>query len=140
MASNGSCDLALARPTIVLAATTSPVIEPRSASAEGTLDIEQTIDDGDRRVVVQWTVGSTFDGAPWQGIEPTSSNVTVRGVDVISLDPNGKIDQNTVYYDGTGFARQIGMLPREGSTSDRALLAAFNLTTKAKERLRNRRR
>ena len=90
--------------------------------------------------MVQWTVGSTFDGAPWQGIEPTSSKVPVRGVDVISLDPAGKIDQNTVYYDGTGFARQIGMLPREGSTSDRALLAAFNLTTKAKERVRNRRR
>jgi hypothetical protein len=81
----------------------------------------------------------TFDGAPWQGIEPTGSRVTVRGVDVISLDPDGKVDQNTVYYDGAGFARQIGMLPREGSTADRAVLAAFNLSTKAKERLRSRR-
>jgi len=28
----------------------------------------------------------TFDGAPWRGIEPTGRKVTVRGVDVISLD------------------------------------------------------
>jgi hypothetical protein len=49
------------------------------------------------------------------------------------------VAQNTVYYDGLAFARQIGMLPREGSTADRAVLAAFNATTKAKTRLRNRR-
>jgi steroid delta-isomerase-like uncharacterized protein len=110
-----------------------------AAFPDWTLEIEQTIDDGDRRVVVQWTAGATFDGAPWQGIEPTGSKVTVRGVDVISLDSDGTVDQNTVYYDGAGFARQIGMLPREGSMPDRAVLAAFNLTTKAKERVRNRR-
>ena len=110
-----------------------------AAFPDWTLEIEQTIDDGDRRVVVQWTARATFDGAPWQGIEPTGSKVTVRGVDVISLDPDGKVDQNTVYYDGAGFARQIGMLPRVGSTADRAVLAGFNATTKLKTRLRNRR-
>jgi hypothetical protein len=35
------------------------------------LTIEQTVDDGDRRVVVQWTASATFDGGPWQGIERT---------------------------------------------------------------------
>lgn len=110
-----------------------------AAFPDWTLEIEQTIDDGDRRVVVQWTARATFDGAPWQGIQPTGSKVTARGVDVISLDSDGKVDQNTVYYDGTGFARQIGMLPREGSMPDRAVLAVFNLTTKAKQRLRKRR-
>jgi steroid delta-isomerase-like uncharacterized protein len=110
-----------------------------AAFPDWTLDIEQTVDDGDRRVVVQWTARATFNGAPWQGIEPTGSEVTTRGVDVISLDHDGKVVQNTVYYDGAGFARQIGMLPREGSTADRAVLGAFNATTKAKTRLRNRR-
>lgn len=110
-----------------------------AAFPDWTLEIEQTVDDGDRRVVVQWTASATFDGAPWQGIEPTGSKVTVRGVDVISLDRDGRVAQNTVYYDGLAFARQIGMLPREGSSADRAVLAAFNATTKAKTRLRNRR-
>lgn len=110
-----------------------------AAFPDWTLEIEQTVDDGDRRVVVQWTASATFDGAPWQGVEPTGSKVTVRGVDVISLDRDGRVAQNTVYYDGLAFARQIGMLPREGSSADRAVLAAFNATTKAKTRLRNRR-
>jgi steroid delta-isomerase-like uncharacterized protein len=110
-----------------------------AAFPDWTLDIEQTVDDGDSRVVVQWTAHGTFNGARWQGIEATGSKVTVRGVDVISIDRDGKVDQNTVYYDGAAFARQIGMLPLEGSTADRAVLAAFNLATKAKERLRNHR-
>jgi steroid delta-isomerase-like uncharacterized protein len=103
------------------------------------LTIEQTVDDGDSRVVVQWTAAATFDGGPWQGIAPTGSKVTVRGVDVMSLDRAGKVERNTVYYDGAGFARQIGMLPREGSTADRAVLAAFNAATKVKARVRNQR-
>ncbi len=103
------------------------------------LEIEQTVDDGERRVVVQWAASATFDGAPWQGIEPTGSKVSIRGVDVISLDSDGKIAYNTVYYDAAGFARQIGMLPREGSASDRAVTVAFNALTKTKTRLRERR-
>jgi hypothetical protein len=55
---------------------------------------------------------------------------------VISFDSAGKIAQNTVYCDAAAFARQIGMLPREGSAADRAVLAAFNAITKAKTRLR----
>jgi predicted ester cyclase len=53
-----------------------------AAFPDGQLEIEQTVDDGDKRVVVQWTASATFDGAAWQGIEPTGSKVSVRGVDV----------------------------------------------------------
>jgi hypothetical protein len=60
----------------------------------------------------------------------------VRGVDAIQLDPEGRIVENTVYYDGLTFARQIGMLPRQGSAADRAMLAAFNAATKARVWLR----
>jgi hypothetical protein len=92
---------------------------------------------------VLWSSGRPWarsTAPPWQGIEPTGSRVTVRGVDVISIDRDGKVDQNTVYYDPAAIARQIGMLPREGSTAERAVLAAFNATTKAKTRLRDGRR
>jgi hypothetical protein len=40
---------------------------------------------------------------------------------VISLGRDGKVDQNTVYYDGAAFARQIGMLPRQGRPTARSL-------------------
>lgn len=110
-----------------------------AAFPDWTLEIEQTVDDGDSRAVVQWTAHATFDGPPWHGIEPTGHKLTVRGVDVISLDGDGRVAQNTVYYDGSAFARQIGMLPHEGSAADRAVLAAFNATTKTKTRLRKHR-
>ena len=38
-----------------------------AAFPDWTLDVEQTIDDGDRWVVVQWTARATFDGAPLAG-------------------------------------------------------------------------
>ena len=43
----------------------------------------------------------------------------------------GKLKHNTIYYDGLAFARQIGMLPREGSLFDKAMTTAFNACTDA---------
>jgi steroid delta-isomerase-like uncharacterized protein len=100
------------------------------------LEIENTVDDGDRQVVVQWHATGTLTGAPFLGIEPNGRSVDIRGVDVIRFDADGKIETNTVYYDGAEFARQVGMLPRRDSAADRAVLAAFNGATKLKRRLR----
>jgi steroid delta-isomerase-like uncharacterized protein len=113
--------------------------ETFAAFTDWEMNIEQTTDDGESRVVVQWTAQGTFDGAPWQGLEPTGKKLSIRGVDVMELDRNGKTKKNTVYYDAAAFARQIGMLPREGSMVDRVSLAVFNAATRAKARLSGRR-
>jgi steroid delta-isomerase-like uncharacterized protein len=102
------------------------------------LEIENTVDDGDRQVVLQWHATGTLTGPPFLGIEPNGRRVELRGVDVIRLDADGKIDTNTVYYDGAEFARQIGMLPKRDSAVDRAMLAAFNGATRLKRRLTQR--
>jgi steroid delta-isomerase-like uncharacterized protein len=100
------------------------------------LEIENTVDDGDRQVVVQWHATGTFNGdSPFMGVEPNGRRVEIRGVDVIRVDENDKVVTNTVYYDGAEFARQIGMLPARDSAADRAMLAAFNGATKLKRRL-----
>jgi hypothetical protein len=52
------------------------------------------------------------------------------------MDEHGLVAENTIYYDGAGFARQIGMLPARGSTSDRAMTIAFNTLTRLRQRLR----
>ena len=52
------------------------------------------------------------------------------------FDADGRVIDNVVYYDGATFAREIGMLPRRDSAADRAMLHAFNATTKAKRRFR----
>lgn len=100
------------------------------------VEIENCFDDGDRQAIVQWRGGGTFDGAPLFGIEPTGRHVDLRAVDVFRFDSDWKVETNTVYYDGAEFARQVGMLPPRDSAMDRAVLAAFNATTKLKKRLR----
>jgi steroid delta-isomerase-like uncharacterized protein len=101
-------------------------------------DLEMTVDRivaDDETAVVQWQVRGTFSGGRFQGIAPTGKPLHIRGVDVMEIR-DGLIQHNTIYYDGATFARQIGMLPAQGSATDRAMLAAFN----ASSRMRRRRR
>ena len=100
------------------------------------VDVENAFDDGERQCVVQWHGTGTLSDAPFLGIEPTGRRVEIRGVDVIRFDADGKVAENTVYYDGAAFARQVGMLPRLDSRLDRLMLKAFNATTRVKRRLR----
>src|SRR3954451_24885271 len=100
------------------------------------LTVENTVDDGERQVVVQWHATGTFTGAPFLGTEATGRPIDIRGCDVIRVDENDKVVTNTVYYDGAEFARQVGMLPPRDSAADRAMLGAFNGLTKLKKRLR----
>ena len=99
------------------------------------LEIENTVDDGDRQIVVQWHATGTFTGAPYLGVEPNGRSIDLRGCDVILVDENDKVVTNTVYYDAAEYARQIGMLPPVDSAADRAMLAAFNGATKLRKRL-----
>ena len=103
------------------------------------LEVENTVDDGDRQVVVQWHATGTFNGSSAVlGVEPNGRRLDIRGCDVIRVDENDKVATNTVYYDGAEFARQIGMLPPRDSAADRAMMGAFNGTTKLRKRLRSR--
>jgi len=100
-------------------------------------DFEMTVDRivaDETSAVVQWHATGTFTGGPFQGILPTR-RIELRGVDVMQI-ADGLIQHNTIYYDGANLARQIGMLPSQGSRADRALVSAFN----AKSRLSLRRR
>ncbi len=98
------------------------------------LEVERIVAQ-DNVSVVQWRATGTFDGAPFQGIEPTGRRVDLRGVDVIEWAEDGTIDHNTIYYDGAEFARQIGMLPPRDSTGERAITALFNGATKLRKRV-----
>jgi steroid delta-isomerase-like uncharacterized protein len=79
---------------------------------------------------VEWRMRGTFDGGPFQGIEPTGRTLDLRGCDVIEVDEQGKLTRNVAHYDGAAFARQIGMLPSEDSGADRAMRAGFNTVTR----------
>ena len=91
----------------------------------------------DETVFVKWHLSGTFSGARWMGIEPTGSRIELDGMDCFTVR-DGLVVHNHVIYDSTSFARQVGMLPAEGSPADRAMTATFNARTKLRERLRRR--
>ena len=93
---------------------------------------------GEQSCAVEWRLEGTLNGAPFLGIEPTGKHVEVRGLDLFELE-NGDLVSNTAYFDGMGFARQIGLLPPDGSGADRAMRSAFNAVTKLRRALAERR-
>lgn len=92
----------------------------------------------DRHATLRWRAAGTFSGEPYMGILPNGRRIELRGVDVLEVE-DGKIVRSTVYYDGAAFARQIGMLPEQESGAEKAMIAAFNATTKVRKAIEKRR-
>jgi steroid delta-isomerase-like uncharacterized protein len=93
---------------------------------------------GEQSCAVEWRLEGTLSGAPLMGIEPTGAHVEIRGFDLIELEDD-QIVSNTVYFDGMSIARQIGILPADGSGADRAMKSAFNAVTKLRRAVAERR-
>ena len=85
-------------------------------------------------VFVRWHLTGTHSGSI-QGIEPTGKPVAIDGMDHFVIR-DGKIVSNFVVFDQMQYARQLGMMPPEGSSGDRAVKAAFNAKTKLSERFK----
>lgn len=89
----------------------------------------------DEHVLVQWHLTGTHTGADFQGIEATGRPLAIDGFDHIVLR-DGKIVSNFIVYDQMQFARQVGLMPQDGSGADRALKLAFNAKTTLEKRIR----
>ena len=98
------------------------------------IEAERIVGD-DETVFVKWRMNGTFSGGPWMGFEPTGSRVELHGMDCFTIR-DGLVVHNHVIYDGVSFARQIGLMPSEGSPADRAMTAAFNARVRLRERFR----
>lgn len=87
-------------------------------------------------VFVHWHLTGTHTG-PLLGIEPTGKTLAVDGMDHFVVRDR-KVVSNFVVFDQMQYARQIGMMPPDGSSADKAVKSAFNLKTKLAQRLRER--
>lgn len=90
-------------------------------------------------VFVHWHMTGTHSGAPFEGVQPTGRALAIDGMDHFVVR-NGTIATNFVVFDQMQFARQLGLLPADGSRADRATKAAFNAKTRLLARVRSRRR
>ena len=88
-------------------------------------------------VFVHWHLTGTHTGAPFDGIEATGKAIALDGIDHFVVRDAGVVS-NFVVFDQMQFARQIGMLPPDGTRADKAVKAAFNAKSRLLSRLRRR--
>ena len=97
-------------------------------------DFDMTIDRvlaHENNVLVQWRASGDFTGGPLMGIEPTGKRVELRGLDWLEVEGD-RVVRNTAFADGAALARDMGMLPPQGSAAEKAMFGAFNAFTKAR--------
>src|SRR3954471_4489243 len=97
------------------------------------MEIVSLVEQGDD-VFVQWHLTGTHQG-PLLGIEPTGKRLAIDGIDHFVFR-DGKVVSNFIVTDQLAYARQIGMMPPDGSAADRGMKAAFNARTRLARRLK----
>lgn len=89
---------------------------------------------GDGLAAVELRASGTFQGGPFAGYEPTGKGGELHAAEIITVT-DGKISRARVYYDQMEFAREVGVLPEEGSPAERAMAGMINAVTKVRKRL-----
>jgi predicted ester cyclase len=84
----------------------------------------------------RWHITGTFLGpGRFQGLAPTGDAIELEGCDMVRVE-DGLIVENNAYTNGAQLAQQLGLLPKQGTTADRAVTGAFNAKTAAVGALR----
>jgi hydroxyacylglutathione hydrolase len=84
----------------------------------------------DERCAVQYRISGTFAGpGTLSGVQPTGDRFVVEGVDVLSIR-DGLIQANEAFPDSIAIPRQLGLMPRQGSSAEQRLTGAFNAKTR----------
>jgi glyoxylase-like metal-dependent hydrolase (beta-lactamase superfamily II)/predicted ester cyclase len=89
----------------------------------------------DERCGVQWRLTGTFAGpGEFGGIAATGMPIELEGFDLLTVR-NGLIQSNDAFTDSMTFARQIGLMPAQGSGAEARMAQAFNAKTRLSSRL-----
>jgi hydroxyacylglutathione hydrolase len=84
-----------------------------------------------QRTAVRWTAHGTFAGpGSFQGFVANHARIAIEGCDVVTVE-DGLIVHNDAYIDSGDIARQLGVLPPAGSTSEARLTKLANARTRA---------
>ncbi len=100
------------------------------------IEVKGIADDGVENVFVRWQLTGTHQGA-LMGIAPTGKQLAIDGIDHFVIRDE-KVVSNFVVSDQLQYARQIGMMPEDGSGADRALKGLFSARTNLARKLRGR--
>ncbi len=83
------------------------------------------------RAAVRWRATGTFAGPGLvQGMQPNHARIAIEGCDVLTIE-DGSIVHNEAYIDSGDVARQLGLLPVNGSPAQLRLARLVNVRTRA---------
>jgi len=98
------------------------------------MQVVSTTAEGER-CGVQWRLTGTFAGpGHFGGVAPTGNPIELEGFDLITVR-DGLIHGNDAFTDSMTFARQVGMMPPQGSSAEQRLTGAFNVKTRLTQSL-----
>jgi hydroxyacylglutathione hydrolase len=93
------------------------------------MEVVSTTSEGDR-CGVHWRLRGTFAGpGSFGGVAPTGKSLDIEGFDLVSVR-DGLIEHNDAFTDSMTFARQVGMMPAQGSATEQRMTGAFNAKTR----------
>jgi glyoxylase-like metal-dependent hydrolase (beta-lactamase superfamily II)/predicted ester cyclase len=94
---------------------------------------DMVVDKG--RAAVRWRATGTFCGeTPFKGLDPNGARLELEGCDVLQIDDD-LIVANDAFSDSMAFARQIGMMPAEGSPAEARAFKMFNRASRVGTKL-----
>ena len=87
------------------------------------------------RAAVRWRATGTFCGeTPFKGLQPNGARLDLEGTDVLQI-ADDLIVANDAFSDSMAFARQIGMMPPEGSSAEQRAFGMFNRASRVGTKL-----
>jgi glyoxylase-like metal-dependent hydrolase (beta-lactamase superfamily II)/predicted ester cyclase len=93
------------------------------------MQVVSTTAEGER-CGVHWRLRGTFAGpGSFGGIAPTGARLDIEGFDLVTVR-DGLIQHNDAFTDSMTFARQVGMMPPQGSAGEHRMMGAFNAKTR----------
>src|SRR5262245_15488637 len=94
---------------------------------------DMVVDKG--RAAVRWRATGTFCGeTPFKGLAPNGARLDLEGTDVLQIEDD-LIVANDAFSDSMAFARQIGMMPAEGSAAEQRAFSMFNRASRVGTKL-----
>ncbi len=104
-----------------------------SAVPDFTFKVE-SITAGDERAAVRWVAHGTFVNGEVGGYVAHGGPIQLEGIDELTIR-DGQIVENNAFPDNIAFARQIGVLPPEGSKAEARMNKLINVKTRLTRKL-----
>ncbi len=105
------------------------IVDLLGAVPDLSMQVVSTTTEADR-CGVQWRATGTFAGSGNFGdLAPTGNRIELEGFDLLTVR-DGLIQSNDAFTDSMTFARQIRMMPPQGSNAEARMTRAFNAKTR----------